>query len=114
MTYTPEITDHFTRPRNAGHLPEATHTAEATNEACLDHLRLNLRVEGETVMACTFQAQGCVPVLALGSWVTLYAGGKTISQLKELTAGEVERLVGGLPKSKKHAAYLLIEVLQAL
>lgn len=115
MKYSNIIMDHFDNPRNAGALADATHVAEARNDACLDWLKLYLRVDpAGRVVAATFQAEGCVPTMAAGSWMTQWAMGRSITELRALTVAEVEAQLGGLPTSKKHAAYLVTDVIAVL
>lgn len=86
---------------------------EAENAACLDRLRLYLRVDAATnrITAATFEAQGCVPALAVGSLLTEYVTGRAPDDLRRLTPDLLENEMGGLPATKKHAAHLGVEAL---
>jgi len=112
MLYSEVIRDHFEHPRHCGMLEDATVTAECVNGACLDRLRLFLRVEGGMVQAATFQAEGCVPTLAAGSFLTEFATGRSVQELRALSAAQLEQAMGGLPRAKRHAAQLAVETLQ--
>ncbi len=85
---------------------------EATNEACMDRLKLYLRVEDGCITACTFQAEGCPPTIALGSFLTQYLRNRTVDSVRSLTERELEELVDGLPRTKRHAAMLAIDALR--
>lgn len=111
MQYSKIISEHFSQPQNVGPMAGAQYLGEATNAACMDTLRLYLQVEGGRVIAATFQAEGCVPSIALGSFLTSWVMGKSISELSGTTALELEEAVGGLPRTKKHAAVLAAEAL---
>lgn len=104
--------DHFNQPRNIGEMPDADMVGDAVNPACMDHLRLWLRVDGDTVLQAVFQCEGCVPSIAAGSLMTEYVKGQTVEELRRLDAEAFEQLLGGLPPTKKHAAHLAIDALQ--
>lgn len=112
MNYSLIIQQHFREPQNVGELPNATHSGEAVNEACLDKLRFYLRIQNNTVQACTYQAEGCVPTIAAGSVVSTHLTGKTVNEVLALRAEDVEELLGGLPRTKIHVAMLVAEALR--
>lgn len=112
MHYSDTIRDHFEHPRHCGTLGGATVTAECVNGTCLDRLRLYLRIEAGNVAAAAFQAEGCVPALAAGSFLAEHATGRSVDELRALTAAELEAAMGGLPRAKRHATQLAVETLQ--
>jgi len=112
MKYSETIEAHFASPKNVGPLHDATVIGWAENSSCLDQLSLFLKLENNRVTAATYQVQGCVPSIALGSILTEYVVGRTADELRKLTAEDLEQLAGGLPATKKHAALLAVEALQ--
>lgn len=113
MKYNAKVMEHFANPRNVGVLPDANAVGEATNEACMDRMKLYLRVEGDCVKAATFQVEGCVPCIAAGSVLTEKISGIEKSQLEKLDADWLLCELNDLPATKKHAAYLAIEALRS-
>lgn len=113
MKYSEIIESHFANPRNVGELDGATHTGDATNEVCLDKLRLSLRLSEGIVIEARFRAEGCVPSIAVGSFLTEWLIGKALKELLALGAEDIEGAIGGLPRTKKHAAHLALEALHA-
>lgn len=107
------LSDHFTNPRNAGEMRDATAVAEETNPVCGDRLRLYLRLSGDRIEAATFLAYGCPPSIACGSALTELIQGRTIGGAMELTRQQLVAAVGGLPSRKQHAAALAMETLRA-
>jgi NifU-like protein involved in Fe-S cluster formation len=112
MKYNATIIDHFNNPRNAGALASANAIGEATNDVCLDVLKLYLRVNGDVVAEATFQAEGCVPSIACGSFLTEYVRGRSVAELRSVDAAALEAALGGLPTTKKHAAHLGADALR--
>jgi NifU-like protein involved in Fe-S cluster formation len=113
MKYSDIIAQHFESPRNLGAMEDADAIGEAENAVCLDTLRLFLKFdENGSVIRASFQAEGCVPTIACGSFLTETIIGRTVEDLRGLDAEWFESRVGGLPATKKHAAILAIEALQ--
>lgn len=112
MKYSETIEAHFASPKNVGALPDATVVGFAENSSCLDQMTLFLKIENERVTVSTYQVEGCVPSIALGSILTEYVVGRSTDELRMLTPEDLERLAGGLPATKKHAALLAVEALQ--
>jgi nitrogen fixation NifU-like protein len=111
--YSAELLDHFEHPRNAGELEQPDATAEVTNPACGDMLRLTLRVEDGRVAEIRFLAKGCVPAMACGSALTGLVRGKTLREAARLTREDVASAVGGLPEASGHAGHLAIDALSS-
>ncbi len=89
----------------------ATHVGNAVNSVCLDSMRLYLMIEDGVVKHATFQASGCVPSIAAGSLATELFVGRTQAELTGLVPEQIEASLGGLPATKKHAAFLVCDAL---
>lgn len=112
--YSPEVLDHFERPRNAGSLAEPDALVQIENPACGDVLKLSLKRSGDRIEEIRFLAKGCVCAMACGSALTELVEGKTIKQARELTRDELVKAVGGLPPASTHAAHLAMDALAAV
>jgi len=55
--YSPQVLDHFERPRNSGDLPEASARARVENPVCGDILELAVKVEKGMIVAARFRAR---------------------------------------------------------
>ena len=111
MSYSEALKDHLARPRNAGELPDADASAELTNPACGDRLRLALRIRDGRITAARFLAYGCPPTLACGSALTEMLEGATTTEAARITRQQLTKSLDGLPARKSHAAALAIETL---
>ena len=112
MPYSPIFNDHLEHPRNVGDLTTATATAEETNPACGDRLRLSLLIEEGRIKGAGFLAYGCPPTLVCGSALTELIIGRTVEDARLLTRKDLTDAVGGLPSRKQHAAALALETLR--
>lgn len=103
--YTELALDHFRNPRNVGALDDPDAVGEATNPVTGAVLEIHLRIQAECVTETRFSAQGCTATIAAGSILTELLVGRTIDDLS-VSAEEVEKALGGLPPTRRHAARL--------
>jgi nitrogen fixation protein NifU and related proteins len=111
--YSPQLLDHFEHPRNAGELAQPDASAEISNPACGDILKLTLQVRDGRVTEIRFLAKGCVPAIACGSALTELARGRTLAEVAQLQREDVVHAVGGLPETSGHAGHLAVDALRA-
>ena len=112
--YSPEVQDHYKNPRNQGELPDATAQVEVMNPVCGDTLQLSVRVEDGRIAAVRFRTRGCPPAIACSSLLTEMIAGKTIGEIREITAEQISDALGVLPSATKHASQLAEDSLDAL
>jgi nitrogen fixation NifU-like protein len=109
----PRLLDHFRNPRNAGELERADAVVEVSNPVCGDILRLSIRLKAGRVAAAGLKCRGCVASMACGSALTELLVGRDVAGMRALSAADVERAVGPLPATGKHAAALAVEACRA-
>lgn len=112
--YSPELEDHYRRPRNQGELSDATARVEVTNPVCGDTLELAVRLDAGRVTAARFRTRGCPPAIACSSLLTEMLLGKSLPEIREITADQISEALGGLPPATKHAGQLAEDSLDAL
>ena len=108
------VLDHFRQPRNAGELPNATHTVEVTNPVCGDVLRLAVRMDGGQISEVRFLCRGCTTAIAAASLLTERLLGSTREALRATTAAAISDALGGLPPATLHGAQLAESAVVAL
>lgn len=111
MRYSPLLLDHLEHPRNVGILADATHCATSINAACGDRVDLMLKVVDNLVVAVAMQAYGCAPTLAAASLLTELIKDRKLIELRDLSADSLIEIFQGLPRGKRHAVDLAIDVL---
>jgi nitrogen fixation protein NifU and related proteins len=109
-----EVLDHFQNPRNQGDLADATARVNVTNPVCGDELQLAVRVEDGRIAAAKFRARGCQAAVACASLVTEMIAGKTLAEIREITAEQIAAALGGLPPATYHGSQLAEDALDAL
>lgn len=89
-------------------------SADVTNPACGDMLRLSALFEDGRVADVRYQIRGCTASIAAGSALTEWMKGKSRAELETLTAAKLAELVGGLEAASQHAAVLCVDGVKRL
>jgi nitrogen fixation NifU-like protein len=112
--HSPELLDHFRNPRNVGDLPAPAVTAEVSNPACGDTMRLSILWENGRVVQSAFRCRGCTASVAAGSALTELLAGLSREEAARIESGAIEQAVGGLPPESRHAASLCVDAIRAV
>ena len=112
--YSTPLQDHYKNPRNQGELADATARVEVVNPVCGDTLQLAVRIDGGRVTAARFRTRGCPPAIACSSLLTEMLLGKSVPEIREITAEQISEALGVLPPATKHASQLAEDALDAL
>jgi nitrogen fixation NifU-like protein len=78
------ILDHGKRPRNRRRMEHATTHAEGYNPLCGDKIRLQLKVDNDSITDASFEGSGCAISTASASLMTETLKGKTRHQVEQL------------------------------
>lgn len=110
--YSAVVLEHFRRPRNRGTLAAPTMAQEGVNPLCGDRVKIELRIEGNTVREARFSANACAICVASASILTELVQGAPLDEVETLT---VEDLVGSLkaeiPQARVQCVRLPLTVL---
>ena len=104
--------EHVREPHNRRALSDACCVGEGRYPRCGDRLTLYLNIIDGRITEATFVARACGPVVAVASLGTQKITGLTLDQARELPILELDRELGGLPPSKRHAYLIFLESLQ--
>jgi nitrogen fixation NifU-like protein len=108
------ILDHNKNPRNRGTLDPADYSYEDTNPLCGDEVRIDLRVDGDTVSEVKFTGRGCAISQASASMLTEMVAGRPLDEVKAITKDDLlEELGVTLSPARLKCALLSLKVLKA-
>ena len=113
MRYSSTLVDHFLNPRNAGLMRDPDGVGEGEYVGCGDLARFFLRVREDRAIEVRFQTYGCGPTIAAASVASELARGRTVDDLCQLKAEEVEGALEWLPDDRKHAAEVVAAAVRA-
>jgi NifU-like protein involved in Fe-S cluster formation len=108
------VLDHFTKPRNAGELAEATAKVEVSNPVCGDVLQLAVRIEDGRIAEARFLCRGCTTSIACASLLTEQLRGRMLAEAGSITASSLSQSLGELPAATFHGAELAVDAVQTL
>jgi nitrogen fixation NifU-like protein len=111
--YTRTVIEHFRSPRNQSSMESPDGEGRAINRACSDVVRIFIRVDGDELVACSFQAQGCAACIAASSMTTELAQGLSLEEARGFDEEVVVNALGGLPESKVQCSVIAPAALRA-
>ena len=115
MAYSDKVLDHYNNPRNVGSLDkEAAEVGTGVVGApeCGDVMKLQIQVEGDTIVDAKFKTFGCGSAIASSSLATEWIKGKKLDEALEIKNTEiVEELA--LPPVKIHCSVLAEDAIKA-
>jgi len=115
MAYSEKVVDHYNNPRNVGSLDkdaENVGTGVVGAPECGDVMKLQIEVEGDTIIDAKFKTFGCGSAIASSSLATEWIKGKKVDEALEITNTEiVEEL--SLPPVKIHCSVLAEDAIKS-
>ncbi len=108
MAYSEKVIDHYNNPRNMGSFKkdeDGVGTGIVGAPECGDVMKLQIKVENDTIVDAKFKTFGCGSAIASSSLATEWLKGKTVEEAGKIKNTEiVEEL--NLPPVKIHCSVL--------
>lgn len=101
---------HAREPRNMGEMAQPHGQARAVG-VCGDAIKVALKVENGVISQVRVKPEGCVYTTVCASAVGELALGLDLDRALEITPGDLERALGGLPEDHLHCARLAVNTL---
>ena len=115
MAYSDKVLDHYNNPRNVGSMDkesEEVGTGVVGAPECGDVMKLQIQVEGDTIVDAKFKTFGCGSAIASSSLATEWLKGKKLDEAMQIKNTEiVEEL--SLPPVKIHCSVLAEDAIKA-
>ncbi len=115
MAYSDKVLDHYDNPRNVGSLDKNSDTVGTGivgAPECGDVMKLQIQVEGDTIVDAKFKTFGCGSAIASSSLATEWIKGKKVDEAMQISNTEiVEELA--LPPVKIHCSVLAEDAIKA-
>lgn len=101
------IKEHIISPRNQGVISGADGVGEVVGPACGDQVVLYLKIAEGRITRAAFTTHGCWAAVAMASWVTEMAMGRTPAEALAMDGRTLARQEAGLPEDKWPCAHLV-------
>jgi len=115
MAYSDKVLDHYDNPRNVGSLDkkkQSVGTGVVGAPECGDVMKLQIEVEGDTIVDAKFKTFGCGSAIASSSLATEWIKGKSLDEAMAIKNTDiVEEL--SLPPVKIHCSVLAEDAIKA-
>lgn len=115
MAYSEKVIDHYNNPRNMGSFKkdeDGVGTGIVGAPECGDVMKVQIKVENDTIVDARFKTFGCGSAIASSSLATEWLKGKTIEEARQIKNTEiVEEL--NLPPVKIHCSVLAEDAIKA-
>ena len=115
MAYSEKVIDHYENPRNVGKM-DATERNVGTGmvgaPACGDVMRLQIKVENNTISDAKFKTYGCGSAIASSSLLTEWVRGRTLDEANSIKNMEIAQELA-LPPVKIHCSVLAEDAIKA-
>jgi nitrogen fixation NifU-like protein len=115
MPYSDKILDHYSNPRNVGSFDagDATvGTGLVGAPECGDVMKLQIQVEGDTIVDAKFKTFGCGSAIASSSLATEWIKGKKLDEAMSISNTEIVKELS-LPPVKIHCSVLAEDAIKA-
>jgi len=115
MAYSEKVVDHYNNPRNVGSLDkdsENVGTGVVGAPECGDVMKLQIEVEGDTIVDAKFKTFGCGSAIASSSLATEWIKGRKIDDALQITNTEIVKELS-LPPVKIHCSVLAEDAIKS-
>ena len=115
MAYSPQVLEHYERPRNIGSLDSRSTdvgTGLVGAPECGDVMKLQIKVDQDQIVDAKFKTFGCGSAIASSSLATEWIKGKSVDEASTISNTEiVEEL--SLPPVKIHCSVLAEDAIKS-
>lgn len=115
MAYSEKVIDHYNNPRNMGSFKkeeEGVGTGIVGAPECGDVMKLQIKVENDTIVDAKFKTFGCGSAIASSSLATEWLKGKTIEEANAIKNTDIVQELN-LPPVKIHCSVLAEDAIKA-
>jgi len=115
MAYSDKVLDHYNNPRNVGSLDknsEKVGTGVVGAPECGDVMKLQIEVDGDTIVDAKFKTFGCGSAIASSSLATEWIKGKTVDEALAIDNTQIVNELS-LPPVKIHCSVLVEDAIKA-
>ena len=115
MAYSEKVIHHYETPRNVGKMDAAERnvgTGMVGAPACGDVMRLQIKVENNTISDAKFKTYGCGSAIASSSLLTEWVRGRTLDEANSIKNMEIAQELA-LPPVKIHCSVLAEDAIKA-
>jgi nitrogen fixation NifU-like protein len=115
MAYSNKVVDHYNNPRNVGSFKKEEQdvgTGVVGAPECGDVMKLQIKVQDETIVDAKFKTFGCGSAIASSSLATEWLKGKSLEEASKIKNTDIVQELN-LPPVKIHCSVLAEDAIKA-
>ena len=115
MAYSEKVIDHYNNPRNVGSFQKDADdvgTGVVGAPECGDVMKLQIKVENDTIVDAKFKTFGCGSAIASSSLATEWLKGKSLEDAQKIKNTDIVQELN-LPPVKIHCSVLAEDAIKA-
>ena len=115
MAYSEKVIDHYNNPRNMGSFKkdeDGVGTGIVGAPECGDVMKLQIKVENDTIVDAKFKTFGCGSAIASSSLATEWLKGKTVNEAGQIKNTDIVQELN-LPPVKIHCSVLAEDAIKS-
>ena len=115
MAYSDKVIDHYNNPRNMGSFKkddDGVGTGIVGAPECGDVMKLQIKVENDTIVDAKFKTFGCGSAIASSSLATEWLKGKTVDEAGQIKNTDIVQELN-LPPVKIHCSVLAEDAIKS-
>jgi nitrogen fixation protein NifU and related proteins len=115
MAYSDKVVDHYNNPRNVGSFKkdeDGVGTGIVGAPECGDVMKLQIKVENDTIVDAKFKTFGCGSAIASSSLATEWLKGKSLEDAQKIKNTDIVQELN-LPPVKIHCSVLAEDAIKA-
>jgi len=115
MAYSDKVLDHYSNPRNVGSMDKNSNevgTGLVGAPECGDVMKLQIKVQDDTIVDAKFKTFGCGSAIASSSLSTEWLKGKTVQEAGAIKNTDIVQELN-LPPVKIHCSVLAEDAIKA-
>ena len=111
--YSSRIMEEFYNPQNYGVIKGASGVGKVTSDVGSEIIKIFIKVEKDTIVDAEFQTFGGVVAIACSSIATTLMIGKTLRQIRNITANSILEIAGEVPENKMYIVQAVVSAVYA-
>lgn len=111
--YSSVIMEEFYNPQNYGVIKGASGVGKVTSDIGSEIIKIFIKVENEKIIDAQFQTFGGVVAIALTSFATKLMIGKSLKEIRSVTANTLLEIAGEIPENKMYIVQAVVSAVHA-
>ncbi len=109
--YSNKIMEEFYNPQNYGVIKGASGVGKVTSDVGSEIIKIFIKVEKDKIVDAQFQTFGGVVAIACSSIATTLMIGKSLKEIRTITANTILEIVGEVPENKMYIVQAVVSAI---